>query len=252
MSDRFALAIHGGAGKITKDMSLDKQKLRKEVLEDCLNKGTEILSTGGASLDAVESVVSLFEDNYVYNAGKGAVYCNDGTHILSASIMNGKDLSYGGTCQLRRIQNPIQLARLVMEKSEHGILTSVEAEEFGKQHGLPVVENDYFDTQEKFESWKKLENKEMTLDHDSEQGTVGAVAIDSKGNLAAATSTGGMVNQSPGRISDTPIIGAGTYANNLTCAISATGHGEELLRSVSTYDIHSLIKYKKLNLRSSS
>lgn len=266
----FGIAIHGGAGTILRSsMTPDKEKLYTEALRTALQQGYAVLEKGGSALDAVETAVRSLEDCPLFNAGKGAVFNNAGTHEMDASIMNGKDLSAGAVSLIKHVKNPVLLARAVMEKSEHVFLCGDGAEEFAKQMNLEFAGDEYFYDAFRFEQWKKAQETEgVFLDHnlnaevgmqnselnigdtkDKKFGTVGAVALDKDGNLAAATSTGGMTNKKFGRVGDSPIIGAGTYANNNTCAISCTGHGELFIRSVVAYDISALMEYRNLSLR---
>jgi len=251
------IAIHGGAGTILRSsLTAEKEKQYRDVLSKALHAGYSILQKGGSSLDAVEAAIKCLEDSPLFNAGKGAVYNSVGKHEMDASIMWGKDISAGAVSLIRNVKNPISLARAVMEKSEHVYLCSEGAEEFARRVNLPFEPDSYFDSEFRFEQWKQAAQSEGTfLDHnvnvaaDKKFGTVGAVALDTNGNLAAGTSTGGMTNKKFGRIGDSPIIGAGTYANNNTCAISCTGHGELFIRSVVAYDISCLMEYKGLRLR---
>lgn len=266
----FGIAIHGGAGTILRSsMTPEKEKLYTDALRTALQSGFVVLEKGGSALDAVETAVRSLEDCPLFNAGKGAVFNNAGTHEMDASIMSGKDLSAGAVSLIKRVKNPISLARSVMERSEHVFLCGDGAEEFAKQMNLEFAGDEYFHDAFRFEQWKKAQETEGSfLDHnlnaevgmqnselntentkDKKFGTVGAVALDKDGNLAAATSTGGMTNKKFGRVGDSPIIGAGTYANNNTCAISCTGHGELFIRSVVAYDVSALMEYKNLSLR---
>jgi L-asparaginase / beta-aspartyl-peptidase len=251
----IALVIHGGAGVILREnMSDSLERQYTKVLDDALEAGYQILENGGSSLDAVVLVISILEDNPLFNAGKGAVYTNAETHELDASIMDGKSLAAGAICGVTRVKNPIQLARAVMEMSEHVMLCGKGAEEFAELNGIALVSTDYFHTEMRLRSLQSAKEREaIELDHVSvtdyqkrkdKYGTVGCVALDRKGNLAAGTSTGGMTNKRYGRVGDAPIIGAGTYANNLSCAVSATGWGEYFIRSVVAHDIAALVAYK--------
>lgn len=262
----IGIVIHGGAGVIDKSkMSDEKEKAYHAKLEEALNTGYKILKAGGSSLDAVEATIIIMEDSPLFNAGKGAVYTHDETHELDASIMDGNTLKAGAVAGVTTIQNPIKLARAVMEKSNHVMLAGKGAEDFAKFINMPQVENSYFDTEERLQNLRDIKKKnpesfklstadtylENILDSaitDHKFGTVGAVALDQNGNLAAATSTGGMTNKRFGRIGDAPVIGAGTYADNQSCAVSATGHGEYFIRSVVSYDICAIKRYKNLSL----
>ena len=255
----FGTAIHGGAGTILRSsMTPEKENLYTDALQTALQLGYAVLEKNGSALDAVETAVRSLENCPLFNAGKGAVFNNAGTHEMDASIMSGKDLSAGAVSLIKHIKNPVSLARAVMEKSEHVFLCGDGAEDFAKQMNLEFAGDEYFHDAFRFEQWKKAQETEGSfLDHnvhttdntkDKKFGTVGAVALDKDGNLAAATSTGGMTNKKFGRVGDSPIIGAGTYANNNTCAISCTGHGELFIRSVVAYDISALMEYKNLSL----
>jgi beta-aspartyl-peptidase (threonine type) len=253
----FGIAIHGGAGTILRSsMTEEKEKQYTTALQTALNTGYSILEKGGSSVDAVEATIISLEDCPLFNAGKGAVFNNKGGHEMDASIMNGKDLSAGAVSLIKNVKNPISLSRAVMEKSEHVFLCAEGAEEFAKKMNLPFESDEYFNDEFRFEQWQKAKEADGSfLDHnvqtqgDKKFGTVGAVALDINGNLAAGTSTGGMTNKKFGRVGDSPIIGAGTYANNNTCAISCTGHGELFIRSVVAYDISALMEYKSLSLK---
>jgi beta-aspartyl-peptidase (threonine type) len=260
-SIRFA--IHGGAGTILKsEMSAEREKAYRAALAEALMTGYGILKKGGAGLDAVEATIRIMEDSPLFNAGKGAVFTNAGTNELDASIMDGKTLKAGAVASLKHIKNPISLARLVMEKSKHVMMVGDGAELFAKEQGVELVPQSYFYTEDR---WKALQRekaaeeeknktpKKQEKAHASlpthEYGTVGAVALDQGGNLAAGTSTGGISNKKWGRVGDSPIIGAGTYANNRTCGVSATGDGEYFIRSVVAHDLSALMEYKGLSLQ---
>lgn len=245
----YVLVIHGGAGFMTRQsMSKETEKTYRDALEAALTIGENILSKGGTSLDAVEAVVMLMEDNPLFNAGKGSVFTYEGRNEMDASIMNGVDLSAGAVGGVRHVKNPIKLARAVMEKSPHVMLTGSGAESFAKLQGIQLVDTSYFFTQDNWDSHiRSLEKQEPPPLE--KRGTVGAVAIDKHGNLAAATSTGGMINKRWNRIGDTPIIGAGTYANNATCAISSTGHGEYFIRWAVAHGISAMMEYKGVSLQ---
>ena len=257
----FAIAIHGGAGAIPRSiMGAEKEKNYKQGLEEALLAGDTILSSGGNALDAVEAAVNKLEDNPLFNAGRGAVFTNGGTNELDASIMDGRNLMAGAVTGIKNIKNPISLARVIMEKSEHVFLSGLGAMEFAEKMKLEFVPDEYFFVQERYDQLLQAkESDQVVLDHgntkniagvpNSKKGTVGAVALDVFGNIAAATSTGGMTNKKFGRVGDSPVIGAGTYANNSTCAISCTGHGEFFIRSVVAYDISCLMEYKGLTLK---
>ena len=249
---KFSIAIHGGAGTITRSMMTpEKEAAYTNALSDALAVGEEILRNGGSSLEAVEKTVMALENNHLFNAGKGAVYTNSGTHEMDASIMCGKTLEAGAVSGISNIKNPVALSRVIMEKSGHVFLLGSQAEEFAKLHNVAFESPEYFHDDFRYRQWQEVKDEETyQLDHvkDKKFGTVGAVALDQHGNLAAATSTGGMTNKRWGRVGDSPIIGAGNYANNNTCAISCTGHGEYFIRAVVAYDISCLMEYKGLSL----
>ena len=257
-SGPVAIAIHGGAGTILKsNMTAEQEQQYRDVLTKALKTGYEILQNGGSSLDAVEAVIRIMEDSPLFNAGKGAVFTNAGTNELDASIMDGKTRMAGAVARVSRVKNPISLARQVMVKTPHVMLVGDGAEAFAKEIGIELVEPSYFHTEKRWEQLQKAKSREEEsgerknyLDHtpDSKFGTVGCVALDKDGNLAAGTSTGGMTNKRWGRVGDSPIIGAGTYADNATCAVSATGHGEYFIRGVVAYDIAAMMQYKNIPL----
>jgi beta-aspartyl-peptidase (threonine type) len=248
---RWALAIHGGAGVIPKGMELAKAKEYTDGLERALAAGRAVLAKGGASLDAVEQVVRMLEEDPHFNAGKGAVYTHDGGHNLDAAIMDGRTLACGAVAGLTTVRNPISLARLVMERTPHVFLAGDGAEEFATVMQVERVAPTWFDTPERYKQWQEALEKERASQPaaEKEKGTVGAVALDLEGNLAAATSSGGMTNKRWGRIGDVPVIGAGTYASNATCAVSCTGTGEEFIRHTVARDIAALIEYRGLSLQ---
>ncbi len=249
MKPRFAIAIHGGAGTILKSQIAPEQDaLYRQKLAEAVEAGYAILERGGTSLDAVQAVVERLEDDSLFNAGKGAVFNSDGKVELDASIMDGQTLKAGAVAGVHHVKNPIRLARAVMEQSEHVFLIGEGAERFAKERGIELVDESYFFTEARWRSLQKAKAKE-SLTEKEKHGTVGAVALDQFGNLAAATSTGGMTNKKFGRIGDSPIIGAGTYADNETCAISATGHGEYFIRAVVAHDVAALMRYKRLSLK---
>lgn len=253
----FTIAVHGGAGTILRSlMTPEKELLYKTGLNNAINAGYRILEAGGSSLEAVEAAVVVLEDFPLFNAGKGSVFTNKGTHEMDASIMDGKTLEAGAVSGISHIQNPVTLARAIKDKSGHVFLCGEEAEEFARVVGIPFQPDSYFYEEGRYQQWQETKDTEgYQLDHAVKNGegkkfgTVGAVALDKQGNLAAATSTGGMTNKRYGRIGDSPIIGAGTYANNKTCAISCTGHGEFFIRAVVAYDISCLMEYKGLSLK---
>ena len=251
-SPRWALAIHGGAGVIPKTMPEEFKQQHFRSLEAALKAGRDVLAGGGTSLDAVERVVRTLEDDPLFNAGKGAVYNHEGKHELDAAIMNGKDLSCGSVASLTTVKNPISLARMVMEKSQHVFLIGEGAERFADMMKVERVPNSWFDTERRYQQLEeelKKERGEGPGSPEKKFGTVGAVALDVHGNLAAATSSGGLTNKRWGRIGDVPIVGAGTYANNRTCAISATGYGEQFIRHTVAHDISALMEYRGLTLK---
>lgn len=250
---KFGIVIHGGAGRIVKEnMSPEREAEYSNKLKEVLETGYKILAEGGSALDAVESVIKLMEDSPLFNAGKGAVVTEKGVAELDASIMDGKTLSAGAVAGIKHVKSPITLARLVMEKSPHVMMISDGAEEFAKQNGLEMVENEYFITKERWESYQRALQREEERKKAEKHGTVGAVALDKEGNIAAGTSTGGMMMKKFGRVGDAPIIGAGTYANNNTCGVSATGSGEYFIRIGVARDISALIEYKGMSLNSAS
>jgi len=252
---KFTIVVHGGAGTISrKSMTAEKEAAYLKALDDAITAGYKVLERKGDALDAVKAAVIALENNILFNAGKGSVFTNTGTHEMDASIMNGKDLSAGAVAAVKNIRNPIELAYTVMKKSEHVFLIGNGAEEFAKQNGIEFELDEYFYSESRYKQLLKTREENKTaLDHsvDTDErkfGTVGAVACDANGNLAAATSTGGMTNKQFGRVGDSPIIGIGTYANNKTCAISCTGHGEPFIKAVAAYDVSCLIDYKGLSL----
>ena len=252
---KFKIAVHGGAGTISKkSMTPEKEAAYLKALSDALAAGYNILEKKGNALDAVKAAVIELEDNILFNAGKGSVFTNTGTHEMDASIMDGKDLSAGAVAAVKNIRNPIELAYTVMKKSEHVFLIGQGAEEFAKQNRIAFEPDEYFFSEFRYRQLVKTKKtNETALDHsvdpdDKKFGTVGAVACDANGNIAAATSTGGMTNKQFGRVGDSPIIGIGTYANNKTCAISCTGHGEPFIKAIAAYDVSCLMEYKGLSM----
>lgn len=229
---RWSIAIHGGAGTLErKDMTAQKDAAFRRSLQAALDAGSAVLKSGGAALDAVTAVITRLEEDEKFNAGKGAVYTWDGTHELDAAIMDGRTRAAGAVAGVTTVRNPILLARKVMEDSPHVMLAGRGAEQFAKEKGLELVPNAWFDTPERLDALTRLKKDKLSaLDVDIKFGTVGAVALDAHGNLAAGTSTGGMTGKRWGRIGDAPIIGAGTYAQNGVCAVSATGWGEYFIR----------------------
>lgn len=255
----FAIVIHGGAGGITPDrLNEEQQKLYAQKLQEALEAGYLILENGGSSLDAIQSAIQVLEDSPLFNAGKGAVYNSNGNQEMDASIMDGNTINSGAVAGINHVKNPILAARMVMDSSKHVMLSGKGAEEAMKQFGLEMVDSSYFfsaNDHNQFRGFMKKEEdgvysksilKEYVL-RDGKYGTVGAVAMDKNGNIAAGTSTGGIANKKYGRIGDSPIIGAGTYANNETCGISATGTGEYFIRTVAAHEVSNLIQYNKIN-----
>ncbi len=256
---KYAIAIHGGAGTILKSkMTAEKEEEYKTALSEALMIGENILKDKGTAIDAVEAAVRSLEDCHLFNAGKGSVFNSKGGHEMDASIMEGKMKNAGAVATVTGVKNPITLARKVMEKSDHVFLVGEGVEEFARLHNLEFVDNDYFYDEFRFNQWQEIKDSDsFQLDHSDEKkeqkfGTVGAVALDMEGNLAAATSTGGMTNKKFGRIGDSSIIGAGTYANNDTCAISCTGSGEFFIRNVVAYDVSCLMEFKGMSLADAS
>jgi beta-aspartyl-peptidase (threonine type) len=249
---KLALAIHGGAGTIRRAlMSAEREAAYRDGLHQALLRGWEVLTGGGAALDAVERVVCVLEDNPLFNAGRGSVFTHNEQHEMDAAIMSGRDLRAGAVAAVGRIKNPIRLARRVMEETPHVLLCGEGAEEFAREAGLEFAPPEYFFSEFRYEQLLQARREhEVCLDHSPGKkfGTVGAVARDAHGHLAAATSTGGMTNKRFGRVGDTALIGAGTYADDRTCAVSCTGHGEFFIRTVAAYDVACLMKYKGLTL----
>jgi beta-aspartyl-peptidase (threonine type) len=242
----FGMAIHGGAGTMPRaEMTSDAERRYRSGLQEALDAGYEVLRCGGSSLDAVTRAVVLLEDNPLFNAGRGSVFTMDGRNELDASIMDGRMLKAGAVSGVTRIQNPVLLARSVMEQSEHVMLAGAGAEEFAESQGFSLVPPSYFHTPERWQQLQRIRSGERGLSGHtiSHVGTVGAVALDSHGHLAAATSTGGMTGKRFQRIGDSPIIGAGTYADDRSCAVSATGHGEIFLRCAVAHDISARMRY---------
>src|SRR5918996_2832796 len=256
---KFGLVVHGGAGTIDRSkMTPEIEREYRDGLERALSAGYEILERGGSSLDATEAAVRVLEDDPHFNAGRGSVFTSSGTNEMDASIMDGKTLKAGAVGSVKHIKNPIALARLVMEKSPHVMLDCAGAEAFAEENGIELVDQKYFFTQERWDALQKMKaaeknrvsgaGKSFPITDQDRHGTVGAVALDKDGNLAAATSTGGTTNKMPGRIGDTPVIGAGTYANNQTCAVSCTGDGEYFVRTVVAHEVSALMQYRGLKL----
>ena len=263
---KYVMVIHGGAGTILKSsMTPAKEAAYREVLTQALKTGYETLKAGKSSLDAVEATIHIMEDSPLFNAGKGAVFTHDGKNEMDAAIMDGKTQMAGAVAGVTTIRNPISAARAVMEKSEHVMMVGAGAELFAKQAGFTIVPPSYFYTKDRWDGLQraiKEDSVKAVLDHGSKKsmllgiqnkdnkfGTVGAVALDKAGNLAAGTSTGGMTNKKYGRVGDAPIIGAGTYAKNETAGISATGWGEFYIRNVVAHDISAMMEYKNMSLQ---
>jgi len=237
----YVLVIHGGAGNITPErITPDKQVLYEEKLTEALSVGEKVLAGGGTALDAVVAAIQVMEESPLFNSGKGAVFNAEGKNELDASIMDGKTLKAGAVAGVMTIKSPVAAARRVMDSSAHVMLAGRGAEEFARLQGLEIVDPSYFYTEE---SWQEYLKVKARIETDGKKGTVGAVAIDINGNLAAATSTGGMVYKKYGRIGDSPIIGAGTYANNESCAVSCTGHGEFFIRNSVAFDVSARMLY---------
>lgn len=251
----FSIAIHGGAGTILQsNLTPELEAAYKKGLADALARGYNILYKGGTAVDAVAAAVISLEDCILFNAGRGSVFTKTGGHEMDAAIMEGSSLSAGAVAGVHSVKNPVLLAKAIMEKSEHVMLSGEGALQFAKQQQLQLEEEVYFFSQFRYDQWQLVKNESSaSLDHniqvEKKFGTVGAVACDANGNLAAATSTGGMTNKNFNRIGDSPVIGAGTYANNQTCAVSCTGHGELFLRAVAAYDVSCLMEYKGLDLQ---
>ena len=244
----FALVIHGGAGTILKkNMTAEKERDYKQKLEESLQAGYKVLSDGGSAMDAVEAAIHIMEDSPLFNAGKGAVFTNAGTNELDAALMNGENLKAGAVAGLKTVKNPISAARKVMEETWHVLLAGEGADKFAAEQKLEIVDPKYFFTERRWNALQKMKSDEQ-----EKYGTVGCVALDKFGNIAAGTSTGGMSNKRWGRIGDVPIIGAGTYANNKTCAVSATGTGEYFIRSAVAHDISAMMEYKGFSLDKAS
>ncbi|MCA1817661.1 MAG: isoaspartyl peptidase/L-asparaginase [Acidobacteria bacterium] len=266
---KFMFVIHGGAGAIERGkMTPELEKQYREKLTEALEAGYRVLSNNGSGLDAVEAAIRIMEDSPLFNAGKGAVFTHEGTNELDSSIMDGRTLAAGSVAGLKHIRNPISLARMVMEKSPHVMMVGEGAEAFAKQQGVELVPASYFYTERRWQELQRAKEEEKqkqnaptkknahgeapALGEDGLRGTVGAVALDSAGNLAAGTSTGGITNKRFGRVGDSPIIGAGTYADNNSCAVSATGDGEYFIRAAVAHDISALVGYKGMSVQAAA
>jgi beta-aspartyl-peptidase (threonine type) len=257
----YTLVIHGGAGTILKeDMTPDLEKAYMDGLNQALNAGFAVLEEGGTSANAVKAALVVLEDHVLFNAGRGAVFTKKGVQEMDAAIMDGQTLAAGAVAGVRNVRNPIELATEVMRNSNHVFLSGKGANDFAIKQGVKLEPDEYFFSQFRYDQWKAIRDSDTySLDHthhhleelmrDKKFGTVGAVACDQHGHLAAATSTGGMTNKKYGRIGDSPLIGAGTYANDATCAISCTGHGEMFIRAVASYDVSCLMEYSHLSLQ---
>jgi len=261
MSDNFTIVVHGGAGTILKeDMTPELEKAYQEGLQQALDASYAVLEKGGTAVNAVKAAIVVLEDNVLFNAGRGSVFTKKGLQEMDAAIMDGSDLSAGAVAAVRNVRNPIELATEVMRNSNHVFLSGKGANDFAIKQGIKLEPDEYFFSQFRYDQWKAIRDSDnYSLDHtnhhleelmrDKKFGTVGAVACDMHGNIAGATSTGGMTNKKYGRIGDSPLIGSGTYANNKTCAISCTGHGEMFIRSVASYDVSCLMEYKGYSLQ---
>ncbi|MFT5230688.1 MAG: beta-aspartyl-peptidase (threonine type) [Planctomycetota bacterium] len=254
MNNTYSLVIHGGAGTLVKGLMTTALETKyKKALQAALDAGTKVLENRGTALDAVEAAVVMLEDSPLFNAGKGAVFTHTGTHEMDAAIMDGKNLEAGGVSLITGIKNPISFSRDIMENSDHVFLAGEGAMQFAEKQGYVLEDPSYFYDEVRYQQWQNIKDSDtFELDHsvkkDGKFGTVGAVALDVHGNIAAATSTGGMTNKKWGRVGDSPMIGAGTYANNKTCAVSCTGSGEFFIRGVVAYDVSCLMEYKGLSL----
>ncbi len=258
---KFTMVIHGGAGTILKeDMTPELEDAYLKGLEAARDAGYAVLEEGGSSVNAVKAAIVILEDNMLFNAGRGAVFTKKGVQEMDAAIMNGENLAAGAVCGVRNVRNPIELAAEVMLNSNHIFLSGKGANDFAIKQGIKLEPDEYFFSQFRYDQWKEIRDSDnYSLDHTHQRleelmrekkfGTVGAVACDDKGNIAAGTSTGGMTNKKFGRIGDSPIIGAGTYANNNTCAISCTGHGEMFIQVVAAHDVSCLMEYKGMSLQ---
>ena len=260
---KVTIVIHGGAGTIDRnEMSAELEIAYLEGLQNALNIGYGILEKGGSAVDAVKEAVIVLEDNILFNAGRGSVFTNKGEHEMDAAIMDGKTMDAGAVAGVKGVRNPIALATEILLHSDHILLSGEGAIDFAKKQGIQLEEDAYFYSQFRFDQWQAIRDSDtFSLDHSSinantlkekKFGTVGAVACDANGNVAAATSTGGMTNKKYGRIGDSPLIGLGTYANNATCAVSCTGHGEKFIQAVVAYDVSALMEYKQLDLEEAS
>ena len=256
----FSIVIHGGAGTILKeDMTPELEKAYSQGLDEALSAGYAVLEQGGSASNAVKAAIVVLEDNLLFNAGRGSVFTKKGVQEMDAAIMDGKNREAGAVAGVRNVRNPIELAAEVMHNSNHVFLSGKGANDFAIKQGIKLEPDEFFFSQFRYDQWKAMRDSDnYSLDHthqgleelmkDKKFGTVGAAACDKEGNIAAGTSTGGMTNKKYGRIGDSPIIGAGTYANNATCAISCTGHGEPFIKAVAAYDVAAHMEYKGLSL----
>jgi L-asparaginase / beta-aspartyl-peptidase len=258
---QYSIVIHGGAGTILKeDMTPELEAAYIKALDDALTAGYAVLEEGGSAVNAVKAAIVILEDNLLFNAGRGSVFTKKGVQEMDAAIMDGKDREAGAVAAVRNVRNPIELAAEVMRNSNHVFLSGKGANDFAIKQGIKLEPDEFFFSQFRYDQWKALRDSDnYSLDHthqgleelmkDKKFGTVGAAACDINGNIAAGTSTGGMTNKKYGRIGDSPILGAGTYANNATCAISCTGHGEPFIKAVAAYDVAAHMEYKNMSLQ---
>ncbi len=258
--NKTAIAIHGGAGTIlASQMTPELKAAYEDALRQALRAGDAVLKASGSATDAVVAATASMENHLLFNAGRGSVFTKKGGHEMDAAVMEGRQLMAGAVAGVQQVRNPIELARAVMDKSDHVFLSGEGAKDFALEQGIELAPDSYFFSQFRYDQWKAVrDSNHYALDHsdlkmedlmkDKKFGTVGAVALDVHGNLAAATSTGGMTNKNYGRIGDTPLIGAGTYANNRTAAISCTGHGELFIRAIAAYDVCAMMEYKQISL----
>ncbi len=264
MNKNFSIAIHGGAGNMAKkNLTPEKEEEYKAKMREGIQIGYDMLSNGAEAVDVVEAVIKILEDSPLFNAGKGSVFNHDGKNEMDAAIMNGKTLDAGAVANVRTIKNPISAAKAILNKSKFIFMCGQGAEKFAKENDIEIVDTSYFFYQPRWDEFIKVrDSKNTKLDHDNKSGmnepmnnstdkygTVGCVVLDRYGNLAAGTSTGGIVNKNYDRIGDSPLIGAGTYANNKTCAVSCTGHGEDFIRIVAAHDVSSIMEYRKVKLK---
>ncbi len=259
--NKFSIAIHGGAGTIVKeDMTPELETAYRKSLQQALDAGYAVLENGGTAINVVMAAVVVMEDDPLFNAGKGSVFTKKGLNEMDAAIMDGSTLEAGAIAGVRNIRNPVELAEEVMLHSGHVFLSGKGANDFAIKQGIKLEPDEYFYSEYRYDQWREIRDSDLyQLDHKSDKlvglmknkkfGTVGAVACDGEGNIAAATSTGGMTNKRYGRIGDSPMIGVGTYANNKTCAISCTGHGEIFIKAVAAYDVSCLMEYKNMTLQ---